>query len=497
MKINIILIAFVLVLVMGSAQSIPTYGQMKMRGGADITFDGAGVKNMINGTSPQDGSTYSQTVQSAGMPIVGPYTHYDAAFFRYKTYGSHDELPINKAANESQGNDLVLATGNYSIDGQIKFRPGTVVVGLGNAQTRWTNSSTNRTQFNINYYDASAISLTDRCILKNIKLYDTGQRSNAAPYVRPAMVTLSWVIDSGLKAPNEVQILGVCAVNPYYFINATASHQRLVIDRCTGYPLYIGIKEDLGSDVSWITNNQFSIHYWPQAAIQGYDGYIYNWVFENGYAFWIKQSDHSHIESNFGLGYKMGFYLNGNNAAMVHNNGVDGANIAAIYVDGSSGYVSVQGNMVSGPDGASSTGIISSYGIRGIISGNRIVNASYHGIAIGGDDNVVNANNIYGFGKKGSGTPVGILLDGADRTIVTSNKIDGIGISGTTGIECWGVNDVINSNIIYNTPGFGLKFGSSGSYGTASGNVLKTTAGISDGGTGNLMASATYNQVVA
>jgi hypothetical protein len=447
---NIILAASILMLLVGSGQAIPTYGQIKMRAGANITLDGGYLKG--------DSGAYSQLSSSTGSITVGPYTDFNAKFYRAMTYGTDDDVVINNTLTYAERlphrPDVVLATGNYNFSstGQIII-PGWMKLqgkGGGGSEGPLNHSAYGGTTIQVYGTTKSPIKVNNGSSVIGISAWYPLQKTNSTPTDYPAFIM------SDTNRAVDITISDINLGNAYRGITMDGTTSgRIDISNIKGYPLFRGIVINHINDFTTVQNVKFTPSYgWNRGIV------LETWVQDNGIGIYADNVGWINFDNINVFSYKYGFFANLMSSCRLTNSEFDACSYP-ISINGASSRNVIQNNIMIGYQfwGASPYLLRTALSVAGDFNSisSNVLSSQGNGIDVWGDHNSVYGNTISPFGICDQVNSVGIYFPpGSDYNINGTNIIDGGGNSNTYGTYNSGIGNVKSgANLIidctYNT----------------------------------------------
>lgn len=213
-----------------------------------------------------------------------------------------DTESIQYALNEAEktGKTVFIPDGNYVIK-SLTIPKAVSIVGANN------NFGTNRivTAFYCTDRNNPAILMNSYSSIDNIAFYYPNQRVvNNYAVTYPETIALT---DSEITT--LVKIRNIFLVNAYYGINATAKHEKMLIENIWGYCIVKGLIVDGCTDVDMISNVHFNFNtlrvFYDETVMSQFETQTAN----TGLAFQFGRSDTSYIKNLFAYGYRIGVQL--------------------------------------------------------------------------------------------------------------------------------------------------------------------------------------------
>jgi parallel beta-helix repeat protein len=232
----------------------------------------------------------------------------------YITDGTDDAVQIQAAidavyASGASGGKVILIPGNYNIGAYtITIYPSVTLEGANDPFQKpdhgWTYANPQVARINVTSTTSAqyAVLLKTASTIRNIQFHYPNQLNTASPITYPATIK----VDTDAYV---VTIENIQGGNCWYFLDASATHNSIIVNRVFAFPIYRGIYEDLNYDVSYVSNVHFNPNYAtgfvPSVALCGY-------VRDNSIAFEIHKSDCSVYTNLFAFGYYKGFVITDN-----------------------------------------------------------------------------------------------------------------------------------------------------------------------------------------
>jgi len=389
--------------------------------------------------------------QSIYYVTVGPYDWCD-----YVTDGTADDVEIQAALDAMDalhGGLVQLTLADYVPSNTIRVPEHCTLSGVTIPYDEHINDH-RVTRFNITNTTDTAFIMGDGACMRNIEFYYPNQTPGLeSPVVYPATITME-------RGPGwEDNYISYClATNPYIFYNASTQHSAVVMSHVRGFPLYRGIIEDEGNDVSLYTDIQFHPRWWYAGGIQ--ESAAKNQTFKNGIAFDIRRCDWPYLTNCFAYGYNITYSFYGTNRPTVIGCSAD-MSYQPVKLYNSNYATITSGNFVQLDRNAGTItvpAIESKLGNYNTINNNHVW-AYAGGISIcEGWATIVKGNHIQSFARTSSTEdPAIMILGGSNNSIVCNNIIHGDARRTQRGITIAPNSDyIVSNNIISDCNSFGI-----------------------------------------